>query len=579
MSGAGQAVRETAASLRTVAANPGLRRVNLALAGSLIGDWAYATAVIVWAYQFGGATAVGVWAVVRLSLLALVTPFAGSLADRYPRTRVMITSDLVRAVLVTAAAAAVLWDLPALVVFVLATLASVTGSPFRPAQMSLMPSLAERPDELTAANGVASTLESLAFFVGPAIGGLLITVIDVPAVFLLNALTFLWSAALVSGIRVPVRAVATGASAARSVGDAPDPDPAGAEASVTATATATANAPAADERAGSQAVAGFRTIWAEPDLRLVSALYCAQTVVAGASAVFLVSISADWLHLGPQGVGYLDSIFGIGALLGGLVAVARATRHRLATDFGIGVALWALPLLLIVAWPTFALTFAALVVMGGANPVVDVNASTIVQRLAPERVMGRVFGALESALIGTMALGSLVMPLLIAVVGLRWGLAVIGVGVGVLTLPAFGRLRRLDLSLREPEGLALVRATAIFAPLAPDVLEALARQTLVVQAPAGLAIVSEGEVGDRFYIIESGQVQVTQGDRVLRVEGPGDVFGEIALLRDVPRTATVTALEDTVLRALEREHFLAAVTGNADAQTAAEDIVARRLPT
>ena len=563
MAATGSAVRETFASLRTVGRNPPLRNVNLAFGGSVIGDWAYATAATVWAYQFGGVTAVGVWAVARYVLRALVTPFASALADRYPRTHVMVASDLVRAGLVAFAAAAVFWDWPAIVVFVLATLASVVGAPFRPAQMALMPTLARTPVELTAANAVASSLEAMAFFVGPAIGGLLITVLDVPAVFLLNALTFLWSAALVSRVDAGASAGLTDDERAPAV-SRPETD--GAEIEAT------------QKGALLGALAGFAAIWTNRDLRLVCTLYCAQTVVAGASAVFLVDIAADMLALGPQGVGYLDSMIGVGALIGGVVAVARASRGRLASDFGVGVILWSLPLVLIVVWPSLAVVLAAVALLGLANPIVDVNASTIIQRLTPDRIMGRVFGALESALIATMALGSLLMPVFIALIGLRGGLAVIGLGVGLLVVPAWRRLRAIDASLREPDGLAIIRATTIFAPLSPESLEALARKSVVVYAPAGLAIVSEGEAGDRFYVIESGRVRVTQGERVLREEGPGEVFGEIALLRDVPRTASVTALEDSVLRAVEREDFLAVVTGNADAQTAAEDIVTYRLP-
>ena len=165
------AVRETSGSLSTVFRNIALRRINLAFAGSLVGDWAYATAVAVWAYGVGGATAVGVFAVVRLTMLALATPLASMLADRYPRKLVMIGSDLVRAVLVLGAAALVQWDAPAWMVFTLATLAAMAGAPFRPALSAWLPSLVKTPTELTAANGTGSTLESLAFFLGPAFGG------------------------------------------------------------------------------------------------------------------------------------------------------------------------------------------------------------------------------------------------------------------------------------------------------------------------------------------------------------------------------------------------------------------------
>lgn len=553
----GSAVRETWGSLALVFRNPGLRKVNLALAGSLIGDWAYATAVTVWAYGVGGVTAVGVWTVVRLVLISLITPFAGVLADRFERKRVMVGADVVRAVLVLAAAGCVFWEAPHATVYVLATLASVAGSPFRPAQGALLPSLAESPKELTSANGTASTLESLAFFVGPAIGGLLLTVADVPAVFALQAATFLWSALLVSSIRVPHPADAEPEGASEGVG---------------------AEAEEATSGFLAESVAGFRTIWNVPDLRMVSGIYCAQTVVAGASAVFGVAIAVQLTNFGPKGVGYLDAMLGVGAVVGGLVAIGRAGKFRLASDFGWGVIFWALPLLLISAWPTAAAAFLAMLVIGAANPVVDVNASTILQRLAPDEVLGRVFAALESALIGTMALGALIMPVLIHLWGLQWGLAVLGVLVALSVVPALPRLRRLDLSLTPPAGLALLQQLDLFAPLEPQVLEDLAGNLVEVRAVAGEVVLNEGEAGALFYVIESGAVRVTADGRELRTQRAGEFFGEIALLRDVPRTASVTATEDCVFQTLSREHFLAAMEGDSEVRTRVEDVVNLRLP-
>ena len=201
MSTVGSAVRETGISLATVFRQPALRRLNLALAGSMIGDWAYATAIAVWAYGIGGASAVGIWGTTRLALMAVLAPFASAMADKYPRRSVMIACDLARFVLVAAAAIVVQADGPAAIVFVLASLSPIFGTAFRPAQLALTPSLVKTPEELTAANGVASTVESLAFFVGPAIAAFLLAFTDVAAVFAVNALTFVLSAVLVSGIR------------------------------------------------------------------------------------------------------------------------------------------------------------------------------------------------------------------------------------------------------------------------------------------------------------------------------------------------------------------------------------------
>jgi hypothetical protein len=209
--------------------------------------------------------------------------------------------------------------------------------------------------------------------------------------------------------------------------------------------------------------------------------------------------------------------------------------------------------------------------------VVDVNASTILQRIVPDTILSRVFGALESALIATIALGTLVMPLLIATVGLRWGLAALAVPIGVVTLACLPALRRLDMRLREPEGVALLESVTLFQPLARPLLESLAMQLTPLHVTAGRTVVTEGQAGDQFYVIESGQLDARRDDRVLSHMGPGDCFGEIALLRDVPRTASVVATEDSVLQVLERDDFLAAVTGDGDARGRAEALASRRL--
>ena len=540
------ALRETLSSARLVFANPNLRRVNLALAGSMVGDWAFATAVTVWAYQFGGAAAVGVYAVVRLLLIAFSLPFVSVLVDRIPYKRFMVAADLVRAVLVGACAAIVWVGGPPVVVLVLAVVAGLVGAPFRPAQMALMPSLAKTPHELTAANAVGSTIESLTFFVGPAIAGLLLGVADASAIFLLDALTFVWSAALLS--RLP----AGGAKSAE-------------------------KRPAERAHVLTEATAGFRVIAQDRSLLLIAVLYCVQTIVAGASVVFAVLIAVDVVRIGPQGVGFLDAVLGAGAIVGGLVALSRAGHGSVARDFGVGVIGWALPLLLIAIWPSPVFAFVAFAVIGLANPLVDVNAMTLLQRIAPESVLGRVFGALESALIGTMALGALLMPLLVELVGLRWALVVLALPVAGAAAALFPALVRLDRRVAAPRQLELVAALPIFQPLPPAVLENLARRLTPLTVSAGQTVITAGEPGDRFYLVERGRLDARRGSEVLSTMAAGDCFGEIALLRDVPRTASVVATDDTLLQALDRDDFLGAVGADPDAKGRADTLVNRRM--
>ena len=543
---------EAGESLRDVFRNKGLRRVSLAFAGSIVGDWAYAVAVALYAYEHGGPTAVGVLGVIRYVSMAVVTPFASMLGDRYPRRLVMVSSDLTRAALVLTGAAVIANDGPELAVYALAIATSIAGSPFRSAQASLLPDLAETPAELAAANVASSTVESVGFFAGPALAGVILAFAGIPTVYVLDAATFLWSALLVIGIRVPKR----------------EPAP---------SAAATSGPAEPHEGFFAEAAAGYREILRSRDLRLLIGLYCAQTVVAGASLVFTVSIALDMLDLSHSGLGYLNATLGIGGLAGGFLALVLAQGGRLARDFGIGVIFWAAPLLLVAIWPTVAAAVAVMVLLGLANSVVDVNGFTILQRIAPKETMARVFGAMESAVIGGMALGALLMPLLISTVGLRWGLAVIGTAVTAVVLAGTAGLRRIDTIALAPPGLELLRGVSLLAPLPEPIIERLARVLITVDVPEGGVVIREGDGGDRFYVVESGSVEVTKDGRHVANLGPGDFVGEIALLRDVPRTATVTARAATVLQALERRHFLPAVTGQRPFEEEADAAMTMRL--
>ena len=564
MSRVGDAVRETRDSLSTVLGNPGLRRLNLSFAGSAIGDWAYATALTVWAYDVGGTRAVGTWFTVRLILMAIVTPFTSALVDRLDRKSILITTDLIRGAMAFAVAGLIWADRAPMTVFVVATVASLVASPFRPAFASLLPTLVRTPGELTAANGTASTIESLALFIGPALGGFLLAFFDVAIVVAFNGVTFVWSALLVSRIRV-VQDAESGDGQFEPAGSLSDPEP------------------EATKRKGRsllrESAAGFVTIWAHPDLRLVTGVYAVVGVVVGSSAAYGVEMAVQMTDFGSRGIGYLDSVYGIGAVLGGLLAISRASAGKLATDFGVGAVFWALPLLLPAVWPQMWAAFLAMFIIGVANPIVDVNAATILQRTASDEVMGRVFGALQTALIAAMAVGAALFPLAITSVGLQWSLAILVLLVAAAVLPALSRFRRMDRSLGEPANLVLLRRVPLFAPLDAKSLESIAGLLIRIEMPAGECVIREGEQGDRFYVIESGTLTTTLKGNVLSRMGPGDPFGEIALLRDVPRTATVTADEDSVLLALDRQDFLNTIRGNTDLSMYVDDLIARRSPT
>jgi MFS family permease len=539
--------RRLGESLRAFAAvfhNEDLRRLELAWSGSIIGQWGYEVALAVFAYRAGGAAAVGLVGLVRLLPAAFVAPFAALLGDRFPRKRVMVAADLVRACAMGGAAAAVFGGAPAAAVYALAVVTALTSTAFQPAQAALLPALARSPEELTAANATSTTLESVGFFIGPALGGLLLAVTSVGAVFSVTAGLFLWSALVL------------GRMSAESRGD-------------------TVVEPESIVR---EALAGFRAIASEGRLRLLVGLYGAQTLAAGVLRVLLVVTALRILDLGPSGVGFLNSAVGVGALAGMLVVLAVIGTRRLAGVFQLGLVLWGVPLALLGIWPSVAAAILLFGVLGIGNTLVDVAGLTLVQRAAPEQVRARVFGVLESVLLATIGIGAILAPLLTAAFGPRGALIAAGGGLTALALPFWRPLERLDAATAGPgPELALLREIPMFALLPPVPLEQLASSLSRVRVAAGDDVFRRGDAGDRFYVIGAGEAEVALGDRPRVTLGPGAYFGEIALLRDVPRTATVTARTDLELYALERDDFLAAVTGHAPSAEAAEAVIAARL--
>ena len=456
----------------------------------------------------------------------------------------MLASDLGRLVSVGATAALVVWDSPALTVYVVATITTILGTIFRPAEAALMPLLARSPEELTAANVSSSTFDSLGVFVGPSIAAFLMALSGTAAALAFNAVTFAWSAYFIARVHTP--------------------------------AGAQPRERAAREGRGSL-VGGFKAIAAEPRLRLLIGLYGAQCFVAGALGVFVVVIALQLLGLGTAGVGLLQAACGIGALLGAAVALSLVARARIAADFAIGLLLWGMPLLLVGAAPTAIVAALALGVVGVGNTLVDISAMTLLQRAAPPEVAARVFGCLESVIIGSIALGALATPGLIALLGVRGALVAIGSLLPVLSLLRWRSLGAIDEGARvPPERLQALRAVPFLAPLPLETLERLAGQLTEVELAAGAPLFEQGDGGDRFYLLYAGSLEIALPGGTKVEEAPSFV-GEIALLRDVPRTASVRARTDAMLWALERDDFLDAVSRHSRSRASADELAVTRL--
>jgi len=547
VSGVGRRFRDSLSAFASVWRNANLRWLELAWTASIIGHFAYLIAVSVYAYNVGGEKAVGLIFLARLIPAALVAPFAGMLGDRFPRERVLLFTNLTRIVLVSASAIGVFADADPWVVYGFSIAATIATTPFRSSQAALTPTLARTPEELTAANAVASGIESIAVFAGPALAGVLLAVASTGAVFTITALLIVVSAFFLLLIR--------GAETER--------PPRQLDASTIA----------------AERLAGFTTLGKHPSLRVMMVLLTAQTAIFGAVQVFIVVIAIQLLDLGDGGVGYLNAAIGIGAFVGAVGALSLTGAKRLSPAFLTGIVLVGVPLIVVGITQNVAVTVVALALMGIGSSLVDIAGLTLVQRAVPDDILARVFGVIQMLWLASIGIGAALVPALISWLGVETALIATGAVLPLLVVVLGATVAKIDASAAAPEAseLRVLASVPIFAPLPGGSLEHLAARLVPLRVEAGTVIVREGDAGDRFYIVVEGGVEISQYDHTLSELSPGGYFGEIALLRDVPRTATVTAKTDVVLYALDRDDFLAAVTGHPQSAEAAETVMSARL--
>jgi MFS family permease len=534
--------RRAFAALAATVRNRDIRRVELAWGAAIAAEWAHFVAFGVFAYEQGGASGVGVAGLVRLLPAALVAPFAASLGDRFPRERFLLVMTCLAAAALAGSAVA-FYANAELLVFAFAAVLGLAVTLIRPALQALLPSLARTPEELIASNAATSTIESLGTLLGPVLAGLLVSGADAGLVFAIGAGALALAAIPLWRVRVEGRA----------------------------------GLPLAVDEGGARHVlaAGFRTIARARGARLVVALIVAQTLVRGFLNVLIVVAAFRVFDAGAEAVGYMTAAVGAGGLLGAIGAMTLGGR-RLAVAFGLALVFWGLPIALIAPWANLAFAISMLAVVGAANSVEDVAGFTLLQRLVPDQQLTRVLGVTWSLAMGGVAVGSIAAPVLVEAVGPRAALVVVGCVLPVLSLAAYRRLVQIDGTVAPAPELELIDQVPMFAPLSVAAKERVAAKLVPVTTEAGELVIRAGEVGDRFYIVGEGALDIS-ADGGHTTAQRADYFGEIALLRDVPRTATVKALVHTKLYALQREDFLAAVTGHQVANAAAAAVAEERL--
>jgi predicted MFS family arabinose efflux permease len=529
-------------SLGGVFRNRELRRLQLAWGGFYVCEWTSFVALSIYAYRIGGAGAVGLLGLVRMLPSTLGVLAGTALADRTRRERVLLAVQLIRAATLGLAAIVLVAGGPAAPVFLLAALTSVAGAAYRPSHLAVVPFLAATPQELVATNVSASAFEGVAVLVGPALAGILLTFTGVDVVLAV-------SAAIALGAAFEVSRLSSGP-----------------------------RIPAAGRGALADLLAGARTVADEPDPRLVICLFACQAFVRGLLNVILVVAAFRLLGAGESGVGFLNAAFGAGGLAGGLVGLGLVGLRRLARPFAAGLVMWGAPLALVAVWPHEIWALACLAVVGAGNAILDVSGFTLIQRGIDDAVLARVFGVFEILVAIAVGVGSILGSVLVDQLGARSALVVAGCILPVLAAASYRRLGRIDASSDVPEQeLATLTALPLFRPLPVTTLERLACRLRQVRAAAGSEIVREGDEGDLYYVIASGFVEVSQVGRPVAVLGPLDYFGEIALLRDVSRTATCRAKTDVELYTLERRTFVSAVSGHTASAAEVATVTDQRL--
>lgn len=530
-------------SYRRVLRNGALARLLLGEFVSSIGDWLYLVAllVVIWDITDQDPVVLGIVGAARILPYVILSYPAGIIADRYDRRLILLITDIIRGSLMVAIAAVVALGLPVVLVVVLSIVATCFSAFFSPTIGAYLPSLVHDESELGPANSAWSSLDNLAFFIGPALAAVLLGLLNSLALaILLDAFTFAFVAVILWRLppgRPKTAAQSAGASAATDAG------------------SSGADAAAGDFRAVRRPLVGL------------GVLNVATGFVFGGVGVLTVilasTISADQTE---AATGLLNSAIGVGGVVGALVAGVLVLRRRLGPPLIVGAILLAAGLALLGGTDSLTFALVAMALASGAALLLEIIGTTLLQRIVPDAVRGRTIGVLETTGVLAYAAGSFALPIFGAT-DAALTLAACGVIVivaGIATVLMLGRF-----AIQEPAIAPAARRIAqvdLFAGLPPARLETAMRAATVREAAAGTILIRQGDGADAFYVIDEGRVEVTQTAteggpaRVLRQMGAGEVFGEIGLLTGVPRTATVTAMTRVTLAVLDKDAFLELVS-------------------
>jgi len=531
------------AAFREALQSPDVRRIEFGWGLSVVAEFASTVALVVYAFTAGGATLVAVYGLFRMLAGITVALAITGIGDRVRGELLLRGSTTAKGILLTLAAVTAAVEGPALGVVALAAASSGLEGAYRPLQASLLPWLVRTPAELAAANVVASMMESTGALIGPVLAGVLLAVADPTASIALAAAFF--GLAWLSLRRLTVEGHRSASRSTRVLHDL---------------------------------ATGVKAFVRLAPPGGVAILVFAQTFLRGAVVVLIAVLAVDTLVLGEQAVGWLNAALGVGGLIGGVVAAAVVRVTRLGRSFIGGLLLWGLPLAVLSLVTEPAVAYLAFVAIGIGNAVEDVGEFTLLARQLSPRMIASVLGALELTALTGIGLGSVAAPSLLDAFGMRGTLALLGLGMTGLALAHARRFARIDRTMPQPgKEVDLLRRLPMFAPLPLAVVELLTTELRPHRFAPGSLVMREGDPGEEFHVIASGSASVTVRGTPRPSLGPGDCFGEIALLRAIPRTATIIATEELHTLVLRRDEFLASVTGSARSSVAAESLVTERL--
>jgi hypothetical protein len=515
-----------------------VQRLAISTGLTSLGKWGFAVTLSVYAFHHGGARTVGLVALAQALPAMALAPFLALVGDTLPRRDVLLVANLLRGLVLVAVAGTMNAGGAPLIVFALAVGYSIVSATNQPARAALLTALATSPRRLSAGNALLGFADTLGFVAGSGVGGVLLAATSFQSVVVGCGAAYLLAVVVIAGIprdgkRRPVPARIRAA----------------------------------------HMVAATRAVRRDGGLRAAFVLIGGVAITAGLTSVLVVVVAIDLLDLGPAGVGWLNTAFGVGGLLAGpvMLVLLRGAMPRLGAPAG--ALLVGLPLAALAAAVHTGVAVVAWTGLGLGSLLVRNTGLTLAQRLASDRMLAPVLGLLEMVIVGGTGIGAAIAPALLAVAGASGALAVTAALLPVVTAAVWASVRSHEIDARVTAAdFRLLRADPIFAPLSIATIEALAGQLDKRHAAAGETLVTQGEPGAVYFLVARGVVEVLVDGVPRRQLGPGGSFGEIALLHDVPRTATVRAIEPTELRILGRERFLLAVTGEPESQAAANAV-------